>query len=227
MLIIKKSALIISGIFITAATAAVSILAYIRIESASEKTPQELQFIAERYLFNGLLITIAIVIIFIFLITKSRNIIKELDKIIKRKQIDSDSIEKSLNRLGACGKKIQSLFTQINTISEKRKQKISVMNNTIEKLSHFINEKVAVIDLNGQIIYTGNSVFGKEKLGRKELKKNNISLITGKIHIKPIISNLEKKNIPLVLKQNGKSFKWIPVFNENNEISCIIVKQEL
>lgn len=219
MLLIRKKILFLLMLISATIVIFISITAYLEISRLGNV------FIAERFLFNGILLLLAMLAVFSFLFFKSKNIKKELDSIIKTKGINKQSTLNLFKRLGTTGKRLSDLFLQFEAISEKRKDRIICQKSLIDSLLMQTNKPLLVINLKRKIEYISKGMLDKLKLHKADLLDKDVSTITGKIQIKPVLSNLEKTHIAVKTKNRGNVYEWIPIYNEKNEITYIIILQ--
>lgn len=225
MLIIRKSLIIILAAASAVSTILITAAAYLRILNAGTISKADLEFSAEEYLFGGILLSLLISMAFVFLIIKSRNISRELDRLIKREKLNPASTKTGLLKLGKIGIKLNILYRQIDEVSEMRGLKISALSNVAEFLTLNLDKPIIIIDVTGKIIQVSRGYLNKSGMNRSELLEQNIdSIITG-IDIKTVLSRLEKKRLSTSFIIADSEYSWTPIYNRNNKISYIAVGQ--
>lgn len=225
MLIIRKTVLIIISAAAASATVFTTVSAYNRLINSETMTSADLKFLAEQYLFIGILLTLIITTALLLLIFRSRNINNELDKLIRQDKLNPAGTKTGLLRLGSIGVKLNLLYKQIDEVSEMRGLKISALSNAAEFLSLNVEQPMIIIDVTGRIIQVSRGYLDKSGMSRSEIVDADISSVINGIQIKSVLSRLEKKRLPAHFNTAGAGYKWIPLHNKNNEISYIAVIQ--
>lgn len=225
MLIIRKSLIIIlaaaSGISMLVITAA----AYLKILNAGQMTNSDLKYTAEVYLFGGIILVLLITAAFIFLIFKSRNISTEIERLIKQEKLNPASTKTGLLRLGSIGLKLNSLYKQIDEVSEMRGLKISALSKTSEFLALNVSKPIIIVDVTGMIIQISRGFLHDSEMSRNGILGRSVESIIPGIEMKKVLSRLEKKRLPTKIRISKTEYTWTPIHNKNNEISYIAVTQ--
>lgn len=225
MLLIRKSLIISLGAASALSTIIIAAAAYRKILNAGGLTEADLRFAAEEYLFAGILLSLIIIAAFIFLILRSRNISRELDRLIRQEKLNPASTKAGLLKLGVIGDKLNLLYRQIDEVSEMRGLKISALSNTAEFLSSNLNKSIIITDVTGKILQISRGYIDRSGVRRSEILERNIESIINGVDIKTVLSRLEKKRLPTSISIRGLEYTWIPIYNRNNEISYIAVTQ--
>ncbi len=225
MLLIRKRIIIILMLITTVSIILIAAMSYNRIIGAYTQSPEDLKFEAEQFLFISLLVAAAVLGFFIVLLYKSRNINAEIDKLIKQDKLNPASTEAGLLKLGKTGIKLNSLYRQINEISDMRGLKLGAVSNVAEFLSLNIPQPLLIIDLKGTVIQASSGYLREKNVQRSSVVGRNISSLLKSINMKAVLSVLEKNHLPAEIDLNGTGYRWSPLHNTNNEISYIAVIQ--
>jgi len=225
MLLIRKSLIIGLAAVSFVSTILIAVTAYLKIIGSEGLTGAELRFAAEEYLFTGILLSLIMITAFIFLIRRSRNISRELDRLIRQEKLNPASTETGLLKLGAIGDKLNLLYRQIDEVSEMRGLKISALSNTTEFLSSNVGKSIIITDVTGRILEISRGYIDKSGVSRSEILERNIESIIHGVEIKTVLARLEKKRLPTSFSIKGIEYTWRPIYNRNNEISYIAVTQ--
>ncbi len=230
MLLIRKSGFMLvlgicAAIIIVSAAAAYYML-YSAGMQAESITGADLRFLAEKILFAGLIELIVLITVFIVLFTRSRDISKDLDKLIKQNRLNSASTVTGLLTLGETGKQLNILFRQLEEISYKRGLKIGALSNVAEFLSQHIESHVTIVDVTGRIIQVSRGSLETAGKNRNEIVDRTIDILAGDIQFTSVLSELEKQHLPVETASETGTIRWIPLLNRRNEISYIAVIQD-
>ena len=226
MLLIKRSTVITLLVLAAVSVAAMAAGAYILVTAAGELSPDELRFQAEKVLFSGVILTCIVIAAFITVLIKSRNINRDLNKLVRQNRLNPEATGPGLLKLGETGQKLNQLYQQIEEISIKRGLKISALSKVNEFLSHNIAESIVLIDVSGRVIQASLGYLEKNGLNRTEAVDHQLPLLSvGGVELLSIISRLEKKPLPIETEIDGITCRWVPLYNSANEISYIAVIQ--
>lgn len=225
MLLIRRSIIIILS-----AVTAVSIIimagaAYSIVCAAGEMDAETLRFQAEKILFAGIILTFVSSASFAFVIIRSRNIKKDLDKLVKQNRLNPAATKNGLLKLGATGQTLHELYRQIDEVSEKRGLKISALTKTSEFLSQNIAGAVLIADVTGRVIQASRGYLEQNGVSRSEIVDHELPYIGKGIRMKAILSRLEKKPLPVETETEDSICRWTALYNSDNEISYIAVTQ--
>ena len=226
MLLIRRLTAIILLVLTAASIASMAIGAFIIIGASGEYGSEELRFQAEKVLFIGIILVCIVTASFIGVIIKSRNINRDLEKLIRQNRLNPEATGPGLLKLGETGRKLNSLYQQIDEVSRKRGLKIGALSEANEFLSRNITEPILLIDVSGRIIQASRGYLELYGLRRSDIIDQDLPLLaSSKVQLGSIISQLEKKHLPVETDIDGKTFMWSPLFNAENEINYLAVVQ--
>ena len=223
MLAIRKIFLIILLLISAGSLIFTAGYAYSVLTGAGQLSGPELKFAAEQLLFISLLLTAVLTVIFILLIFKSRNIGRDIDRLVNRSKLNPSAAESGLNSLGPLSRGLKALYRQINEVSAMRGLKLSALSAAAEFLAQNIDLPLLIIDVTGEIIYVSRGYTQKYNAEETSPAGQNISLLLGSINMKTVLSLLEKKHLPAEIEAGGSLYRWIPLYDRNNSISYIAV----
>lgn len=191
-----------------------------------------IKYLAENFIYYSIVLIIIIILIFLKIIFKSKNILKELDKIIQISKQGNYNISDYIKKLDVFGEKISYILTQSINLSNMKSLKI----NSLSKINNFLIENnkgiIILIDSFGNIINCSKQFFNKFKTSK--------DLILNK-HIKEFIKNLDFENLSIELekthdiivkkdltveiekKKTTLNFIFFPFYNIQNQMSHILL----
>jgi hypothetical protein len=115
------------------------------------------KFQAENFIYLIILATLILICLLIYLQLRSRNVFKELDKIIELSKVGSYSVGDHSRKLGDLGRKIDEINSRLEILNEMKSLKISTLYN----LNNFIIDQI-------------NSDFSAISMSMKKQSKANI-----------------------------------------------------
>jgi PAS domain-containing protein len=203
---------------------------YLLLRDATGLDPQELRSRGESFLYLAVVFATFIGIFVLSILLRSRNITRELDKVVDIARHGSFSFGESLKRLGPLGPRIQSLNARLTDLNEKRSLRISSMAAINAFLLNNIRLQVLITDITGKL--TGVSPRAAEKLGieRLELVGRFINDVLEEVDFQAVVSRLEKERVELTTGDDRNPIAYYPVMNRNNELSnviCVVGKEEV
>ncbi|HAK46813.1 MAG TPA: hypothetical protein DCO79_12960 [Spirochaeta sp.] len=225
MLLIRRSITLILFVLTAASVIIIASSAYSFLTAAGGMSDDALRFQAERVLFIGIILACLLSAAFTLVILRSRNIRKELDRLIGQNRLNPAATRDGLLRLGETGRKLNELYRQIDEVSVMRGLKISALSKTAEYLCQNIEDALLIVDVTGRVIQASRAYLETEGLSRSELVDSQLPLLSNGLQMSSILSRLEKKHLPVETEVKGGSIRWVPIFNSENEISYIAVHQ--
>lgn len=222
MLLIKRSVLIIFFAIVILSLIGTALWALFLTGGEVLPSADELRFRAETLLFTAIVVSTALIIVFVLIITRSRNIDKMLDKLIRQNNMNPSSTKEGLLRLGKTGGKLNLLYRQIDEVSEKRGLKISAMSGALKFYSERLPDPLLLIDLSGKVVQESSGwsqLFGNEE----SASERSIEDIFPEISLTDIIFKLEKTHLPVETVFKGKIFSWSIIENRDKDPGYLII----
>ncbi|MDC7226222.1 MAG: hypothetical protein PQJ61_05615 [Spirochaetales bacterium] len=226
MLLIRRSVAVLLLIISAAAVFSVAISAYMLMTAPGQPDTESLRFQAEKILFAGIILTCITAAAFGIVLLRSRNIKKDLEKLIKQNRLNPASTKQGLLRLGETGSRLHELYRQIDEVSEKRGRKISALSQTAELLCQNIGEAILIIDVTGCVIHASRGWLESENTVRSAIVDKKHAMFSDGYEISTILSKLEKKHRPVETVKKGIRTRWVPIYNSENEISYVAVLRQ-
>jgi len=207
MLLIKRFSLILSFAVIILFLLGTAAWAFALMTDQAPKGQDDLRYRAETLLFTSIVLCTVLTAVFILLISRSRNIDRILDKLIRQNSMNPTSTRDGLLRLGKTGGKLNILYRQVDEISEKRGLKISALSNALELISGYLTVPVMICDISGKIIQVSRG-WSEQPGSASNLIGGNVESFFNEINITDIILELEKTHLPLKREINGTIWSW-------------------
>lgn len=221
MIQIRKSILVILLISAAASIGGIAIYAWSLLNNSAGFSADDIKYYSEQIVFAAVVLVTLLVLIVILIFLRNRNFNRDLDRLIKLDTINPASTENNLRRLGSLGKKLSLLYRQINDISEKRGMKIGALTSLTEFLCINTQLQILLTDITGQILQVSRGYLDENQAVRSELVLKNIRTVMPEINFPGIVSELEKRHLPVEAESGDEKIRWIPIHNRNNEISYI------
>lgn len=221
MLLIKRTILIIISALLSVSLVFSAFFAYSKIMAAETLKGTELKFQAEQLLFIMLLISLIVIILQLLLIFRSRNIEKEIDKLIRHSRLNPASTEQGFLKLGRFGMKLSTLYSQLNSISEKRGLKISALSSLADFLSQHTDSRIIVTDITGRILYAGAGIIQQLNTSKTEIIGAEIGTVFEGLNVKELFSEIEKNKRSANAESSGISLRIHPVYDLKNTVEYI------
>ncbi len=196
---------------------------FITINSADTVS---MKYIAEKFLFFGLILLTAFIAAYIIIINSSRNIIRDLNKLIDILKMGQYDIDVQLKKRGEIGEKISIILRYILELNNKKTLRISTLHNIIEFMMTNSNQMIFITDINGKIIYTSKSV--SESMKETEREITSIRDIYKDINLGNIISEISASGQSVIVetgteKMKNNTMRVFPVYNAKRTLSMLII----
>lgn len=185
---------------------------------------------AETMLYFTIVVTIFLVIILFFIINRSYKRIKTIEKMIDFARINGVIDKEYFNKLGVLGVELKSLYSEIEDISEKRAQRLFFMDSLTHTIFDEINEKMIVLNLQGNVLYAWRKAFQKKETMPFSIIGMSITEMYPDFNFTNAASKsaLEHSAISVILKP-GVHAVCIPILAQNSSVDgylLIIGKKE-
>ncbi len=238
MFLISKGRIYLLFLCAVLAFLALGINSYFNFSRIGPGETLSLKFFAENFIYYTILIVLLLTIIFITIITKSKNICKELDKIIELSRQGKYSGGAQLKKLGILGGKIIDINSQLNLLNEMKSLKISSLSSTINFLLEKSKQSVLLLDAQGMVTKISRYLIEQSGMPEKDLINKYAEDIFEKFKYSNLIVELRKSKFsilesPMILDSMEEPINVnlvvYPIFNYKNEISnciCTLVSDE-
>ncbi len=215
MILIPRIKFFILNLVSAAGILLMGIMGYVYVSPSSKSR-------GETFFFVSLLITSLVFIMFLRALAKSRNISKEMDRLIHLSSIGGFTPGTSLKRLGKLGKQIDSLYYHLSTMNKKRALKITAQSTLIDFLATNSAIPLAVTDPTGEILYTSRVFLEKSSTSRTEITGKNISAVFPEIDMQTITGDIGTSHTFTEYSEGKETVEIYPVTSKYGEISYLI-----
>lgn len=185
-----------------------------------------LKYIAEKFIFFGLIILFSLLTAYIVIRMSSRSIISDLDKLIDTLKMGQYDIETQLRKRGILGEKISYILHFMIQLNNKKTLRISTLHNSINAIMEQISERILIADATGKINYMSSSLNEPNK-NSDDTYKNINDIFTG-TDILSLMKDAEKTNQPVLIKEKSGILKQrkitvYPVHDAKRAISSFLI----
>ena len=219
MIVTKKTTFFIFVLLSSVLFFILAFKSYLIISSVSSASEEEIKILSENIFFWGLIGTSFIFLAGLRIIIKSFAFDKSLDKLLNLSRTHGYSAYEGLTKLGKLGNKLSEIYFELDSLSERKSRKISSLNRLISLIFSFIQKKIIVISITGEILFTSESLI-------KGLDKN-FNIANARITDFFPDFNLSTEINEIVLNRTMKEIKSIhaqifPVFNNKNDLDFLV-----
>jgi signal transduction histidine kinase len=203
---------------------------YLMLGRSASLSPDDLKIRSETVLFLSIVFSVVILLVFGLILLRSRNISREMDKIIEMTRYGNFSFEESLRRIGPLGDKIRQLNQRLTELNEMKTLRISSLATINAFLLNNTRLALLITDITGKISSLSPRCLEKLKIESGEAVGKHITEVLPELDFQTVISKLEKQHTELVLSDLKDTPALYPVFNRKNELSniiCILGKEEI
>ena len=238
MFLISKYRIYFLFIFVIIVFIAFGIYSYLAFTRIDIEDALSLKYFAENFLYYTIILIIMTIIIFLTTILKSKNIYRELDKVVDLSRQGKYCSGDQLKKLGKLGGKIIDINSQLNSLNEMKSLKISSLSNTVNFMLDKSNLSVFMLDAQGLIIKVSRKLLGDLQIEEKDILNKFAENILDNFNYSNVINDLKKSKYvvlksPLITEstdvKNDVNVVIFPIFNYRNDISncaCVLVSEE-
>ena len=220
MIVLKKRAVYAFTIISSLVFILFGYYSYTLVSALNSSSPENIKIISEKILYWGIAGFVLIILSGFRIVLGSMNFEKTLDKILIMSINRGLSPAEGLKKLGNPGRKLSEIYYSVNSLSEKKSLKISSLNHLINMIFTFIEKKVMVLSITGEILYISESLNKKDS-NSMMLQNRMITDLFPDFSISSeidyLVSNRTMKEIESI---NGYLY---PVFNIQNELDYLIL----
>lgn len=240
MFLISKYRIFFLFIFVIIVFIAFGINSYLAFSRIDIKDALSLKYFAENFLYYTIILLIITITIFAITVLKSKNIYKELDKVVELSLQGKYFSGDQLKKLGKLGGKIIDINSQLNSLNEMKSLKISSLSNTVNFMLDKSNLSVLVLDAQGLISKVSSQLLADLQIEEKDILNKFAENILDNFNYSSVMIELHKSKYitlqsPLMIDSFEKpidvNIVAFPIINYKNELSnCIctlITKEEL
>ncbi len=215
MIIVSRNKYIFLSVVVLAGIIYLGITGYIQIKAIG-KIP------AETFLFTSLVILLLLGIILSSILMKSKNITKEMKRLIHLSSIGGFTQGTSLKKFGSLGSQISELYYHLSLMNKKRAAKINSQKQLLEFIVSNFHLPLLVSDPTGGILYTSNVFTDKNEVKRTDLIDAPVTTILPELDIQVLLSKLETLHTFIEYDKGKSPVTIYPIHNNNNEIAYLV-----
>lgn len=222
MILIKRVLFLLVAALTIASLLFLGVYGYSEYRGSGDWSVDELRLFSEQFLFIAIVLSCALLILFGIAFYSSIRLDKQLDKIIELNRVQDFSPERSMEKLGSMGKKITTLYQQLNTQNEKKTYKIGALTALTTFLVNNSDLPLVITDIGGTVLQINNTMVEKLSLSRADVIKKNIAVIFPEINVQNITFELVKYHASIEKKSSNHTLTCYPIYNRENELSYIV-----
>ncbi len=217
MILIGRRALLVLALVVVLATTALGIYGYEVVGTGAGGT-----FGGQEFLYVALLIAVLEILVFVRVFIRSRNIERELDKLIEITRFRGLSSAQNLNRLGPIGAQISRLYDQLNALSEKKSLKIGSMSELIEFLMNNVSVPAIAATVDGKVAYASRLLSERTKRGKNELIGERVEELAPGLQFSEIVAELDRVHSSIERKAERTAMTFYPIRNRENHVAYVV-----
>jgi hypothetical protein len=185
-------------------------------------TAAELKLWAENSFFLSLAAGVLVLAVFLAVLKRSRDVLRELDKARDLARYASFSSSGSLRRLGTLGEKIRLLYLQLADLNDKKSLKISSLSGVIDFMLQVGELPLLISDVTGKITQASRKYLDQYKLNQPDLVGKYLTEVFPDLIWPEVIARLEKEHQALKSGVVKETLVLYPVFNRGGELSEVL-----
>lgn len=218
MILISRRALIVLGTVVVALTGFLAAYGYRSIDALGSGAA----FTAQQFLYVSLLLIVVELILFIRALVRSRNIERELDKLIEITRFRGLPNARNLRRLGPIGEQISRLYDQLNSLSERRSLKISSQSELVEFLMNNLSLPAVVATAAGTVVYVSRAYTERLKRSKNELVDTRLEELVPGISVSDVVAELDRSHAAAQRKSERSTVNFYPIRNSANQVAYVV-----
>ncbi len=220
MILIGRRALVVLGVIVLLATGFLGVYGYRAVVGDGAAAGRS--FSAQQFLYVSLLVLVLEAILFVRVMLRSRNIGRELDKLIEITRFRGLSKAQNLDRLGPIGKQIGLLYEQLNSLSERKTLKISSLSELTEFLMNNISAPALATTVDGTVVYVSRTLTDRLKRSRNEVIDSRLEELAPGIVVAEVVAELDRSHSSIQRKSERGALSLYPIRNVANQLAYIV-----
>lgn len=218
MILISRRAFVVLGVVVVVMTGLLGAYGYRSIATLGSAA----LFAAQQFLYVSLLLVVVELILFGRVLARSRNIERELDKLIEITRFRGLPNARNLRRLGPIGEQISRLYDQINSLSERKSLKISSLSDLVEFLMDNLSLPAVAATVVGTIVYVSRVYTERMKRPKSELLDTRLEELVPGVSVSEVIGELERSHTAVQRKSERSAVNFYPIRNSSNQIAYVV-----
>lgn len=232
MIIIKKSHYLMILVISVVIVSVFGVNFYNYLKDSGKIGDLNIKYFSENFIFITVVSVLVLFFVYIFILLRSINLFKELDRLNELSKYGSYGLDGQLKKLGKLGEKLNTLLSAIKEQNIMKSLRINSLSDINEFLLKNIDIELVLVGSNGNITGASSQLLNKFKATGDVLQDKNVSTIFEELDFNSIAQELEQQRIPvvkesLVLEISGNKIKddfiFYPFFNIKNYLSDIAI----
>lgn len=220
MILISRRALLVLWVVVLMATGFLGVYGYQSIVAFASDSAGV--FRAQQFLYLALLAFLVEGFLFLRTLLRSRNIQRELDKLIDITRFRGLSQVQNLGRLGPIGEQIHQLYDRLNALSERKTLKISSLSELTEFLMNNLSVPAAALTVDGKVCYVSRVLTERLKRARNELIDAKLESLAPGLSTADVVAELDRSHASIQRKGERSALTLYPIRNVANELAYIV-----
>ena len=237
MLLINRNRLYFSYFLVSGIILALAINSYWVFQKFNLSANPNLKYHSENFIYFVILSMFILFFTFLHIIFRSKDIYKELDKIIDLVKHGTPLSEEQLKKIGILGEKILDINSTLNTLNEKKTLKITSQSYLIDFLIGYVHKNMLITDIQGRILKVTDSLLNKYNIEEKDIVDKFIHSFVQNLNFFVVVNDLRGSKNTLfeasVKFKQDENFticylSFYPVYNQKNELTnsiCFIMDE--
>lgn len=179
---------------------------------------------AERFLFISIVVASFLALLYGFALVKSRNVRRELDKMISLSGSDDYNPDISLRKLGGFGRQLSRLYSRLGELNNKRALKIASQSQLIAFLVNSMRHPILVCNILGKVLYVSRGYLENREVSRPDLVDDSVDNLFSGLQSRTVLSRLNESHAPvdITLEKEKLAITVYPVFNKTGTVSYLV-----
>jgi len=167
MILVKRRTLILMTVCFALAVLGVAVAGWYIAMEARGVSPERAKFLAERLLFAGIVLALALGAYGISVAANSLRFTRSLDRLVRLSRSESFSPDSSLRELGPVGERLADILYEMNRLGEKKSLKIAGLHSLADRLVSDLDRRVIVCSAAGTVLYASRPLLAAAGLEKK------------------------------------------------------------
>ncbi|MFA4839073.1 MAG: PAS domain-containing protein [Candidatus Neomarinimicrobiota bacterium] len=231
MLLINRKRLYFFYFLVSGIVLALAINSFWVFQKFNLSANPDLKYYSENFIYFVILSLMILFFVFLHVIFRSKDIYRELDKVIDLVKHGTPLSEDQLKKIDVLGEKILEINSTLNTLNEKKTLKITSQSYLIDFLIGYVHKNMLITDIQGRILKVTESLLHKYNIEEKEVVDKFIHSFVQNLNFFVVVNDLRgSKNTSFeasVKFNKDENFiicylSFYPVYNQKNELTnCI------
>ncbi len=201
------------------------------LKSVNLAVNMEVKYEMESFIFNSIVLTLAVYLFLVYFMRKSSNVLKRLDKMIELSEYGKYDISGHLQKLGRLGKKIEYLLYHFRELSDMKTLKISSLSGINDLLIRNNEQPLFLLNRHGNVVNCSDPFLTLFRAKKDAIMKRNINELFKDVNYEEFFFELEKARDHVIkedvtIEINGSRHQYkvdfYSIVNAKGDISHIV-----